>query len=265
MTAWDMKISFPVTLKEAAVLERYVLRVSMSRPLTEGASVWSVFENALNEMTKAVEFQVDDQEARALEANGADVRKGMAFLSPQQAEQIMVMMAQDQSPFKDVPTVTSIVRKIAYKLGQKMPKVFGSGSPGKPGDETHSFQPASAHPGTGQAKYKSGSPVDLESPEQFQKTYGRTASPESEQGLEELEPLPDDYDPNQFMQQVQSAEKAARSGQMAQAPLKDTSHKLARIKPSKQAAPASDFFDLKDDPDFQEAKRLLRVSSWRVI
>lgn len=171
------RIVIEVTRKEMGVLAHYALKLA-ARNLNESGG-WYSASRLLREAEDTVYFQVDDRnEENELKQQGVHVKNGMAFMDPRRAVNMMNSMAQDDSQFKDVPTIMSLVRKIAARLGRPAPKVVGAGQ-GTAGNLTHrDVDPAAQHPGVDQAKYAPVEQIpDLQSQEEFERMQQYMYSP----------------------------------------------------------------------------------------
>lgn len=163
-------IMIEVSEKEAAVIAHYALKLTANR-ISEG-NVWNRLSSVISESKDSVWFQVyDDVEENELKQRGVQVRNGMAMASPQQAAEIVKAMAADKSAYKNMQIVTSIVRKLASKLGIKMPKIEEpSQDAGRPGE----VEMGVSHQGADKAKYAETEKIpDLMSQEEHDKLYSQ--------------------------------------------------------------------------------------------
>lgn len=169
------RIVIEVNSREARVLMHYALALA-SRDINESVRPWEGLSRVLREASNIITFPVhDEDEARELKRHGVRVEKGQAYLDSRSAVRMIDMMAGSREMYKDVPTVTSLVRKIATKLGRQMPKIQPGGeASGRPGDVTAADQGATQHPGAAQARFAQAEPMqDLMSPEEHEALYGR--------------------------------------------------------------------------------------------
>ena len=192
-------IMIEVSAREANVLTHYAMKSAANH--VRESNGWKAAVNALNEASKAVYFPVEgSDEENELKQQGVEIKRGMAFMEPESALQMMQSMAQDNSAFKDVPTITSLIRKIAARLGMKMPKIAS----GK-GEEGAGYPPVdsmgSGVEGAEKAKYAETQPLpDLQSQEEFERMQQNMYAPTStahgltpqvpEEDVPELTPLP---------------------------------------------------------------------------
>lgn len=171
------RIVVEVTRKEMGVLAHYALKLA-ARNLNESGG-WHSASRLLREAEDTVYFQVDDRsEENELKQQGVEVKNGMAFMDPRRAVNMMNSMAQDDSQFKDVPTIMSLVRKIAARLGRPAPQVVGAGQGTARNLTHHDVDPAAQHPGVDQAKYAPVEQIpDLQSQEEFERMQQYMYSP----------------------------------------------------------------------------------------
>jgi hypothetical protein len=156
-SAWNAKLAIEVSRRELSVLRSAALQVALRRGhrTTERSSNWGMMAEAAN----MVEFQIDPYEQSELAGaannpeigNGLRITKGMAFVEPQAAAALMDFIANSTTVGKDVGAATSLVRKLASKLGQRMPTVQQGEKPGQASDPTP-IEQGSAHPEVGQSR-----------------------------------------------------------------------------------------------------------------